>query len=127
MDYYQRRPDYRRGNYCSNQRAFENNKAVPPCPRQNAESSCPKKDINDSHCSQKIDSCDSPMIFEDSKCNHMHEHFDLGYLEKYYPVAMAYVPWQNLETVYDLEKGLREGTIFPELNLPFLRGGCPRR
>jgi len=43
-----------------------------------------------------------------------------------FPVAMAYVPWQNWHTVYDLERGLSCGTIFPELNKPFLgvRGGC---
>ena len=42
-----------------------------------------------------------------------------------YPVAMAYVPWQYWNAVYDLEKGLAYGTIFPELNKPFLgvRGG----
>lgn len=46
-----------------------------------------------------------------------------------FPVAMAYVPWQNWNTVYDLEKALTCGTIFPELNKPFLgvrdvKGGC---
>lgn len=43
-----------------------------------------------------------------------------------YPVAMAYVPWQQWYTVYDLEKGLTCGTIFPELDKPFrgVRGGC---
>ncbi len=35
-------------------------------------------------------------------------------------IAMAYVPWQKLEKVYDdLEKGFHYGTIFPELNKPF--------
>lgn len=39
---------------------------------------------------------------------------------------MAYVPWQYWHRVYDLEKGLACGTIFPELDKPFLgvRGGC---
>lgn len=43
-----------------------------------------------------------------------------------FPVAMAYVPWQMWHTVYDLEKALSCGTIFPELNKPFqgMRGGC---
>lgn len=43
-----------------------------------------------------------------------------------YPLAMDYVPWQHWHTVYDLEKGLSRGTIFPELYKPFLgvRGGC---
>ena len=33
-----------------------------------------------------------------------------------YPVAMAYVPWQRWGTLYDPEKGLECGTIFPDLN-----------
>ena len=43
-----------------------------------------------------------------------------------YPAAMAYVPWQHWHTVYDLERALMAGTIFPELNKPFrgVRGGC---
>lgn len=43
-----------------------------------------------------------------------------------FPVGMGYVPWQHWHTVYDLDKALESGTIFPELNLPFcgVRGGC---
>lgn len=45
---------------------------------------------------------------------------------KEYQVAMAYVPWQYWTRLYDLERGFCEGTIFQELNKPFLgvRGGC---
>ena len=46
------------------------------------------------------------------------------HLEKY-PIAMAYVPWQQFDKLYDdLEKGYRYGTIFPELNLPFTGRRC---
>ena len=38
-------------------------------------------------------------------------------------VAMAYVPWQELETVYEPEKGYPRGTIFPELDKPLMVGG----
>lgn len=38
-------------------------------------------------------------------------------------VAMAYVPWQQLEEVYEPEVALRHGTIFPELYKPFMAGG----
>ena len=34
-------------------------------------------------------------------------------------VAMAYVPWQYFYKVYEPEKALMVGTIFPELNKPF--------
>ena len=40
--------------------------------------------------------------------------------KKDFPVAMAYVPWQNLENVYEnLEEAFCAGTLFPELNKPF--------
>ncbi len=38
-----------------------------------------------------------------------------------YPVAMAYVPWQYFTTVYEMDKALEIGTIFPELDKPFMR------
>ena len=34
-------------------------------------------------------------------------------------LAIAYVKWQELQEVYDPEKGWRAGTIFPELDKPF--------
>lgn len=42
------------------------------------------------------------------------------------PLAMAYVPWQYLKDVYEPDQALRYGTIFPELDKPFLgkRGAC---
>lgn len=38
--------------------------------------------------------------------------------------AMAYVPFQqyNSKNIYSPEMGLDNGTIFPELDKPFLRG-----
>ncbi len=40
-------------------------------------------------------------------------------------LAMAYVPIQQWEKPYEIEKGLQVGTIFPELDKPFLgKGGC---
>lgn len=35
-------------------------------------------------------------------------------------LAMAYVPWQRFDQVYEPDKALKYGTIFPELNKPFL-------
>lgn len=34
-------------------------------------------------------------------------------------VTMAYVPMQYMDTLYDSEQGLQNGTIFPQLNKPF--------
>lgn len=42
-----------------------------------------------------------------------------------FPVAMAYVPWQYMNQIYeDLGDALEIGTLFPELNKPFMRGCC---
>lgn len=42
-----------------------------------------------------------------------------------FPVAMAYVPWQHFDKLYeDLEKAFRVGTVFPELNQPFTGRRC---
>lgn len=38
------------------------------------------------------------------------------------PIAMAYVPIQQLKKTYEPDSGLTFGTIFPELNKPFC--GC---
>ncbi|WP_330416318.1 spore coat associated protein CotJA [Roseburia sp. AM16-25] len=41
-----------------------------------------------------------------------------GSLENF-AVAMGYVPWQYLSNLYEPDKALKVGTIFPELNKPF--------
>lgn len=42
-------------------------------------------------------------------------------------LAMAYVPWQTWRDIYEVEKALEHGTIFRELDMPFLgRGGAKR-
>lgn len=42
-------------------------------------------------------------------------------------LAMAYVPWQKWQKIYDAPKGLCRGTIFEELDLPFRGiGGCQK-
>ena len=38
------------------------------------------------------------------------------------PLAMAYVPFQRWGDVYDDDKALSKGTLFPELDLPFSGG-----
>ena len=40
------------------------------------------------------------------------------------PLAMAYVPWQQWQQIYEPCQGFRQGTIFRELDKPFLwKGG----
>ncbi len=47
-----------------------------------------------------------------------------GPLEKNYPVAMAFVPWQQWQKLYCIEEGFCKGTIFPDLYLPFEPRRC---
>lgn len=43
------------------------------------------------------------------------------------PLAMAYVPWQKWCSIYETCKGFQRGTIFAELDKPFMgKGGCNR-
>ena len=42
-------------------------------------------------------------------------------------LAMAYVPWQTWRDIYECDKGFHCGTIFRELDLPFLGKGGVRR
>lgn len=50
-----------------------------------------------------------------------------AWMQEDYALAMAYVPMQHFKSVYELDEGLRAGTIFPELNKPFMgwKGGRP--
>ena len=41
-------------------------------------------------------------------------------------VTMAYVPMQTDTSVYDMEKALQTGTLFPVLNKPFAGAGDRR-
>ena len=48
-----------------------------------------------------------------------------------YPLAMVYSPIQCFKDIYDLDTSLMQGTIFKELDLPFMgasvtKGGCCR-
>ena len=46
---------------------------------------------------------------------------DVGWL----PV-LAFLPAQKLNQVFEPECGFSKGTIFPELDKPFMAGGCGR-
>lgn len=39
------------------------------------------------------------------------------------PITMAYVPWQHFSRTYELDQALQIGTIFPDLNKPFIGKG----
>jgi len=41
-----------------------------------------------------------------------------------FPIAMAYVPWQDYGNIYAQPQALRNGTMFAELNLDFAGRRC---
>ena len=47
-----------------------------------------------------------------------------------YPLASVYAPLQNFDDLYDKETAMEKGTVFAELDLPFMGesvykgGGC---
>lgn len=41
-----------------------------------------------------------------------------------FPLAMSYVPMQKWSQPLPIEKGFKRGTIFAELDLPFMMGRC---
>ena len=44
-----------------------------------------------------------------------------------YPVGMVYAPLQEFRNLYDLDSALRQGTIFRELDLPFMGASVHER
>ena len=46
------------------------------------------------------------------------ERYDMSSCQDF-ALAMAYVPCQHFEHVYEPDRALQVGTIFPELNKPF--------
>lgn len=55
----------------------------------------------------------------------MQEYKCVENTDDFMTVAMAYVPWQHFDKLYDdLEKAYCNGTIFPELNKPFTGRRC---
>jgi len=63
---------------------------------------------------------------ECSACTEIHtENCSMHDLLNGMPIAMAYVPWQKWCNIYPAEKALYRGTIFEDLDKPFLGiGGC---
>lgn len=70
-----------------------------------------------------MDHCDRCMDHNMDHCDHCdHDHHKRDPLAGL-PIAMAYVPWQCWGETYKPAEGWNRGTIFPELDLPFLGGG----
>lgn len=57
----------------------------------------------------------------------MQENYLYNNREEKDSLAMAYVPWQKFEKIFDnLEKAYTSGTIFQDLDLPFTGRRCQK-
>lgn len=119
---YDNRMPNRRNNFVQNDGSCMNanrQNSEPTCMRsshQNSEPSCMR-----SSCQEAEPICMPTCHDSDSSCMNLHDM----------AIAMAYVPWQHFNSMYELPMALQVGTIFPELNKPFRgsKGGmkCPCR
>lgn len=64
---------------------------------------------NDNNCYNYVKNCKIQPVGKFPECT---------------PVAMAYVPFQEIKDLYDDCKALERGTVFPCLDKPFLGGCC---
>lgn len=62
-----------------------------------------------------------------SMANHMMSNMETsGRFPSATPLAMAYVPFQTWEEPFDASDALQAGTLFPQLDLPFMEEGYAR-
>jgi len=64
------------------------------------------------------DKSSEPMNSMDTSNSNLYSSPD--FMPKNPVLGMAYVPFQSLGEMYDAEQGFENGTLFPELNKPFL-------
>lgn len=92
-----------------------------------------KGEINLNNCNQPFRPGPMPRMTRDAHtpgCATCHENTDTSCAcpKAAFPMntayAMAYVPFQQSGEVYTHERGLARGTMFPCLDLPFLKGCC---
>lgn len=83
-----------------------------------SEWNCKSRMIQDSDGRNMMVGCESQTM---SGC-HMNDPMDR--LGDAFPPVMAFVPWQQWGDLYDPECGLKEGTIFKDLNYIFCGTRC---
>lgn len=72
--------------------------------------------------SREKDCCRMPEVPREKECCHMPEALkekDCCF-KREWPIGMTYVPLQEWRKIYQPDEGFHKGTIFAELDLPFL-------
>ena len=120
------------GQQCSCRNNSRNQPSRPPLSQMRRQTSCSEMNCESSDCTRPyknsgdfipVKSSYNPSISQtpncpctkpvSSKTDNMYEHL------KHLAPAMAYVPYQNFTSAYDLDYALSVGTIFPQLCKPF--------
>lgn len=102
------------------------------CERQERECGCERQESRDCGCERQESRDCGCGCQENRECGcEREEEKECGCRRKDrlkgMPLAMAYVPWQDWGDLYCAHKALQVGTVFEELDMPFLgRGGCNR-
>ncbi len=86
---------------------------------------CKKEEKQDCSCgcqdmTQDVCDCKVESMYCEEKKNNMYCEGDM----QGKALAMAYVPWQGWQKLYEVCEGFANGTIFKELDLEFLGRRC---
>lgn len=86
--------------------------------RQGCCSSCSQASLSSRNVPRRM----TPACRNKGKCGS-----DNGYLHRESPIAMVYSPIQQWKELYDPTTALQVGTVFKELDLPFVPTPCRRK
>lgn len=90
-------------------------------------SACNQNDYRNSRQSQIYSGRDSRQMNLRSDCN-MPIDRSMDYDIDSFPIAMAYVPWQKWQNIYEPHEALKAGTLFRDLDLRFYGvRGCHKK
>ena len=88
----------------------------------------PRERVNEALLRRCADGCSAPRVQEKNRncTNGCDELSNSPYRKNWgledYPLASMFAPLQVWQSLYDLEVGFTRGTIFKELDLPFVCG-----
>ena len=114
--------EQRRGGTC-----VEQCKRVDSCKKEECTRPC-VKETRVTNCQNREEvknrSVEVECVCKVSSAAQCHRHDEMEHLGCEFPVVMAYVPWQQWGDLYDVDCGLKQGTIFKDLNLIFCGERC---
>ena len=80
----------------------------------------PRDRIDNNMLRRMLDSCDDRMTEPEPLAERRAPEGRRSWALTDHPLAMVYAPYQEFRNLYDKETALKKGTIFSELDFPFL-------